>query len=366
LVLPLIVAGGYGVVFALEQLHEMRRDWRKSGPLLRVAVFAALILLTTALFESRLPRARYYSSGDLPSGTIPQNIVFDDVIRVVGYQPIEASLPRDGAIVMGRLYYERIGEVTEDYNVGVVAVYPDEGFARPRDDWEIGHTGYPRVDARDWPAGRGMRDEFFMTLPAELGDPDVIRLGVSLYTEENGRASATGTGIIRGDGVAFLQNATLVSSRTVNPIQNVLEDRVSLPQRFGDTFALVDYYVDRLSAAPGESIHIGLDWRLDDYPKENFGVYVHLIEDDFVTLHGQIDGAPSHLGEDFPTMLWPGDVIVRDSYTLTVNPDTPPGIYNIKIGMYSYLQPLRLPVAPGDGINQDGLVIARVEVRGSD
>jgi hypothetical protein len=51
---------------------------------------------------------------------------------------------------------------------------------------------------------------------------------------------------------------------------------------------------------------------------------------------------------------------VRDSYSLTVNPDTPPGIYNIKIGMYSYMQPLRLPAAPGDGINQDGLDIARV------
>lgn len=141
-----------------------------------------------------------------------------------------------------------------------------------------------------------------------------------------------------------------------------IPDKTPLPQTFGGMFNLVDYQINKLSAKPNESVTVWLDWQAIKPADQDYGVYVHLIEDDFVTLHGQLDGAPSHRGRDLTTTFWGSGATIYDAYTFTVNPDTPPGVYNIKIGMYSYLVPLRLSVAPGDGINTDGLVIAKFTV----
>ena len=41
---------------------------------------------------------------------------------------------------------------------------------------------------------------------------------------------------------------------------------------------------------------------------------------------------------------WPVGRTMHDSYTITVDPATPPGMYPLQIGFYSRARPLRLPV----------------------
>lgn len=139
---------------------------------------------------------------------------------------------------------------------------------------------------------------------------------------------------------------------------------VELPQTFGSRFELVNYGVDKLAARPGEAISVWLEWRALAQPDQDWGFFVHLIEDDLTTLHGHADGPPSHLGRATPTRFWPPGESIFDQRTITVELDTPPGQYNLRVGIYSYAEPLRLPVVPGDGGGQDdGLILASITVR---
>jgi hypothetical protein len=140
---------------------------------------------------------------------------------------------------------------------------------------------------------------------------------------------------------------------------------LQLPQNFGDIFWLNGVWVDNLSIAPGETVNIWMEWQITEKVNESWGFFTHFIEDDLITLHGSFDGPPSHLGQSMPTNYWVSSVLIHDHRVITVDPDTLPGIYNLRIGIYNYDVPLRLTVVPGDnhpGVN-DGLIIARIEVR---
>lgn len=138
-------------------------------------------------------------------------------------------------------------------------------------------------------------------------------------------------------------------------------DKPPLPQSFGGTFELVDYQVDRLAAAPGETITLWLYWRALRLPDQDYAAYVHLLEGDTI-LHGQTDRDPTHLGRSVPTTLWAVDALLDDTCTLIVNPDTPPGTYRLKVGFYSRIDGARMPVSLSDGSISDGLVLAIIEV----
>ncbi|MBN1429290.1 MAG: glycosyltransferase family 39 protein [Anaerolineae bacterium] len=146
--------------------------------------------------------------------------------------------------------------------------------------------------------------------------------------------------------------------------QGVIEpsQKLSLPQSFGDTFELADYQVDRLSAQPGEPISLWLIWRALQPPDQDYAVYAHLLEAGTI-LHGQTDRDPEHLGRAIPTTFWAVDVLIDDRCAVTVNVDTPPGNYQLKVGFYSRIDGARLPVRLSDGSTDDGVVLATIEVR---
>lgn len=177
------------------------------------------------------------------------------------------------------------------------------------------------------------------------------------------------------DGRQFIEtNSTpvgwmIVSLFTAKPAerstpQGVIEpsQKLLLPRPFDDTFELVDYQVDRLSARPGETISLWLDWRALRPPDQDYALYVHLLEGDTI-LHGQADGDPTHLGHPVPTTFWAVNVLIYDAWVLTVNPDTQPGKYQLKVGFYSRIDGARMPVPLSDGSTSDGLVLTLIEVR---
>ena len=141
-----------------------------------------------------------------------------------------------------------------------------------------------------------------------------------------------------------------------------MPDKSARPRLFGDTFELVNYNISRVTAQPDDEITAWLDWRAVRPPDENYAVCVHLLEGE-TTLRGQVDGDPSHLGRTVATSLWATDTLIYDTHSFTIFPDTPPGRYQLKIGLYSRESLERLPVTLGDGTIADGLVLATIDVR---
>jgi hypothetical protein len=137
-----------------------------------------------------------------------------------------------------------------------------------------------------------------------------------------------------------------------------LSQRVALPQIFGKRIALYNYQLDTLEAAPGGRIAIWLDWAATRPLNEDYVVYVHLLDEETGALESQADSEPSHLGRSLPTHYWVTDYLIYDRHTLTIGADTPPGLYDLRIGLYRYDTSERLSVNASDG-----LTLARIEVR---
>jgi hypothetical protein len=139
---------------------------------------------------------------------------------------------------------------------------------------------------------------------------------------------------------------------------------VRLPQTFGDQFELTGIEVSQLEAAPGDSISVDFDWKVLSPTKQDWSIFLHLIANDPSKLHGQGDGSFTHLGAAVSLPDWLAGAPIFDHKTLTIDPDTPPGLYNLRVGVYSSDQGDRLSVTPGTA-NQadDGVIIAKIQVR---
>lgn len=157
---------------------------------------------------------------------------------------------------------------------------------------------------------------------------------------------------------------SIPEARPDPPLTYTNPAQVTLPQTFAGQFELTRIEVSQLEAAPGDLITVNLDWRVLYPAQQDWSVFLHLIEDDLTTLHGQGDGSFTHLGAALSLQDWLVGATLYDQRTLTVASDTPAGVYNLRVGIYSPDQGYRLGVTPGAGEKiDDGVIIAKIHVR---
>ncbi len=94
---------------------------------------------------------------------------------------------------------------------------------------------------------------------------------------------------------------------------------------------------------PGQSFDLTLSWETLGRTAQPHAIFVQLIDLAAPTiLHGSGD-APPRSGW-YPTHRWATDVCFDDSYTVRINPATPPGTYRLLVGLYDSASGLRQPV----------------------
>jgi hypothetical protein len=122
--------------------------------------------------------------------------------------------------------------------------------------------------------------------------------------------------------------------------------------RFGRQIELIGFEVAPRRVRPGEAVRLTLYWQALGPVARDYTVFTHILEPP-QTLWGQEDRPP-----DPPTSQWQVGVVYRESYTLRVKPETPPGFYEIEVGLYrpETGERLRLP----DG--RDFVLLGRIRV----
>jgi serine/threonine protein kinase len=141
--------------------------------------------------------------------------------------------------------------------------------------------------------------------------------------------------------------------------------RLPVGARLGSDILLVACDLPRTTLRPGETLRIVLHWRALAPVAADYTVFVHLAGAD-----GQIfvqqDSRP--VGGAQPTNRWQVGAPIADSYELRIPPETPPGDYWIRSGMYSGDTGQRLPITdPGQVVQQDGsLLLHQVQIKGNE
>jgi len=114
-----------------------------------------------------------------------------------------------------------------------------------------------------------------------------------------------------------------------------------LDAKVGQSIALVGYTLERDSARPGDSVCLTLFWQAVDKSPQSYTVFAHVVDSTGQPV-AQTDSPP--LGGTAPTDSWQVGATVADRYAILIKPNTSPGQYELRVGMYPWPDLTPLPV----------------------
>ena len=265
-------------------------------------------------------------------------------------QPTTCNLkPGDSLTIT--LYWQSLAQMNQDYSVFVHLLDETELIVAQRDMYP-GQGLYP---TSLWSVGDTIANRYVLLLPETAFAPNRAQLEVGLYNFATGERllAYDPNGELLGDNARFheIEITPHAEAEVPNPVNFNFEDKI----------ALIGYDLDRRAASPGETIHLTLYWRTLDKMQENYVVFVHLLRGKD-QIWASVDSQP--LDGAVPTSTWQLGQITEDRYELTTGLDTPPGAYEIEIGLYLPQVGKRLGILSPDGrLLGDRVLLSKVRVK---
>jgi len=338
LMFPAIGPISLGLWVGWEQIVRGMVRSRSAGFILHILPSVFLSLL--ALLAPVRWIAPAYRPPDLPvPAEIPNPLeaTFGDEFRLLGYDLHPSSL-EPGDTVDLTLYLEVLRPPTRDWSLFVHLV-DDLDIILAQDD------RYPRqglVRATQLRAGERWAEVFRLRVPETAVAPARLSLKMGFYDRRTWeRMPVAG----QADSLRYVSFGELALRPRPGPYPNPVS------YRFGDRIELVGYEMAPRRVRPDEAVVLTLYWRSLGPTEHDYTVFTHILEPP-QTIWGQEDRPPTP-----PTSQWRAGEVYRETYTLRVKPETPPGFYEVEIGLYRTGERLRLP----DG--RDFLLLSRIRVQ---
>lgn len=144
-----------------------------------------------------------------------------------------------------------------------------------------------------------------------------------------------------------------------------------LEARLGDDVRLLGYRLKGVKkgtppqVSPGDVLRLTLYWQAEASLSKNYHVFTHLIG----TAHNPATGGPLWGQDDqvplegaYPTYTWLPGLPLADHYEIQIDPQAPPGDYQLAVGMYTPGDVGRVPVS-GEGAVTDQRYVLLTLVR---
>jgi 4-amino-4-deoxy-L-arabinose transferase-like glycosyltransferase len=305
----------WSLLLALGLAGWLPSRWRRWA----VAVFAIFLLglAAAALFAwirpaYALPEPLTAAQVDAISHRVEAD--FGGVMRLLGYD-LEAESVKPGGQVGVTLYWEALTPTEHDHTVFVHLLGEHDRTVAQRDTF----PGLGLLSTTWLDPGFRWADRYVVPVDANAYTPDEAQIEVGLYDT--------------------LSEVRLITN---NDDDNVRFGRVKIRGRpgqapnpisvnFGDRMELVGYELSELAARPGETITLTLHWRGLRAMETNYTISAQLV-DKTQRKAAQRDGWP--LDGDAPTAAWKPGQKIAEARSLTIFPDAPPGVYDVRIAVY--------------------------------
>lgn len=136
----------------------------------------------------------------------------------------------------------------------------------------------------------------------------------------------------------------------------------ALAANFAGQLTLLGYDLPRRRVQAGDSFPLTLYWRAEGAIDRDLTVFNHLLDRANVQ-RGGADRIPQNY---YSTLLWAPGEIVPDRYEVPVDPDAPPGVYWLDVGLYPSGQPGHsLPrFVEGRPVDSTGVRLGPIKVGG--
>src|SRR5574341_164886 len=113
-------------------------------------------------------------------------------------------------------------------------------------------------------------------------------------------------------------------------------------------------------ASGGDALRLALRWQTPARIQESYNIFVHVVGPN-ENLIAQLDVIPG--GGLLPMPSWEPGQPVTDRLAIWLPPDAPPGVYEIRVGIYHPGSGLRLPVIVAQSAGPGYIVVGHVEIR---
>jgi hypothetical protein len=136
---------------------------------------------------------------------------------------------------------------------------------------------------------------------------------------------------------------------------------------FARGIQMTGYDLSSALVRPGGWLELRLYWQASEPVPHRYKVFTHLIGQEYNAaqnnfLWGQHDAEPADGAAPFT--LWAAGQTIVDAHSIQVHPDSPPGHYQIEIGLYDPITGARVPVLGEQGqAIRDHVILTGVQVR---
>jgi hypothetical protein len=272
----------------------------------------------------------------IPGLEHPVKVNFDDRVMLLGYT-VDKRVARPGESVEVTLFWRALQPLDRQYSA-FLHLIGEPGIVTQKDNVHPG--GIP---ATSWRPDQFVWDEHPFIVPPET-PPGVYRFRVGLY-DPSSKARLPVTGTMALD---YLLPQPL---RVGGPPP---QTATTADYRLGEGIRLVAYQVASPTIRLGETVTVSLYWQARAKIERNYTVFIHLY-DTGGRLWGVGDRQP--LGAEYPTSLWEIGEIVEDIQTARLDPNAPPGVYRLAIGLYELQSMQRLMARDAQGkVLPDGAI----------
>lgn len=277
----------------------------------------------------------------------PSTADFGGEMRLLGFEVV-ATQARPGETLAVDLYWRSQIAMDRDWSVFVHLVDEHGIVVAQRDKY----PGLGRLPTRLFSPGQAIADRYVVRLPQAACAPSRLQVVVGLYDATDGVRLPVG----QGDSITL-------ASVDLLPHDGQVPNPLSID--FGHQMRLVGFDYERRAMTPGETLGLRLYWQGLRPMDVNYTVFTH-VRGQGERLWAQSDAWPQ--AGAAPTGGWRTGQTVEDEHHLPLQADTPPGVYDVEVGVYNGDTGKRLQVVTEDGRwTEDFVYLCRIRVgeRGS-
>ncbi|MBM2849850.1 MAG: conserved rane protein of unknown function [Anaerolineales bacterium] len=330
LIFPAISAISVLVVAGLAQLARLVR--------LHPSFFVLPAVAFMALLSAAVPVAVIAPHYAPPPELTPEQIAaiphrvdadFSGEMKLLGYD-LETDTVLPGEAVRLTLYWQSQIQMDRNWSVFVHVVDDQRVIVAQRDRY----PGEGTLATTLLHPGQTFADRYVIPLPAATYSPAAAQIQVGLYDLLDGLRLP-----VVGDGDEVTLAPLSIRARPGN-IPNAVR------QNFGNLVQLAGYDMGTRVLRPGETLRVTLYWQALAPIHVNYSVFVH-VRGEGESIWARQDAWPQKGAA--PTATWRVGDLITDMYELTLKPDTPPGMYDVEVGLYDSSTLKRLQLITDDG-----------------
>jgi len=333
----------FGVLIAAGLLEWSRKRERAVSFVLIGAMLAFALYSLFGILAPAYARPQPLNQAQLAAIPHRSETTFGNAIRLVGYQ-VDASEVKPGGRLAVTAYWQALKPIDKSYTV-FVHLIDSEGVIEAQRDTYPGLGNYP---TQLWPPGEVFADRYVVYIPETAYAPLDTTVRVGLYEPGGARLPASS-----GEDSVAIGRVAISAQAGEFPHPTHIN--------FDNKIMLLGYTLDRRSARPGQTIRLTTYWQAIGPTDFDYRVFAHVAAPDnsaVVWARGS-DAAPAAYR---PLSSWTVDEVVVDEKVLTLDPSTPPGVYDVQLGWFGRPSSKRLPILAEDG-HQLGTFVALTRVR---